>query len=80
MTIPVLAPETSYEARLSQFDLRLAKVFNLTGKRIKANVDIYNLFNANTIMSEFQTYGPRLNQPQEVLVGRLMRIGAQFHF
>ena len=76
--MPLVAPGDKYYAQRSQFDLGLAKSINFgPARKLRLQFDVFNLFNANTIMSEFQTYGPRLNQPQEVLVGRLMRIGAQ---
>ena len=81
ITVPLVAPGDKFYPQRTQVDLGLAKSINFGPvRKLRLQFDVFNLFNANTIMSEFQTYGPRLNQPQEVLVGRLMRIGAQFHF
>ncbi len=80
ITVPLVAPGDKYYDQRFQFDLGLAKSINFSQRKLRLQVDLFNLFNANTIMSEFQTYGPRLDQPQEVLVGRLIRLGMQFHF
>jgi len=80
ITVPLVAPGDKYYDQRFQFDLGLAKAINFGQRKLRLQVDLFNLFNANTVMSEFQTYGPRLDQPQEVLVGRLTRIGVQFHF
>jgi len=81
ITVPLVAPGEKYFDQRYQMDLGLAKSIRFGGdRRLRLQFDVFNLFNANTVMSEFQTFGPRLDQPLEVLVGRLMRIGAQFHF
>ena len=80
ITVPLVAPGDKYYDQRYQLDLGLAKSIDFGQRKLRLQVDVFNLFNANTIMSEFQTYGPRLNQPVEVLVGRLIRIGTQFHF
>lgn len=80
ITVPLVAPGDKYYDQRFQTDMGIAKSINFGSKKLRLQFDVFNLFNANTIMSEFQTFGARLDQPQEVLVGRLMRIGAQFHF
>ena len=83
ITVPLVAPGDKYYEQRFQTDLGLAKSFRFgagSERRVRLQFDAFNIFNANPVLSRFATYGPRLDQPQEVLVGRLMRIGAQFHF
>ena len=81
ITVPLVGPGDKFYDQRFQTDLGLAKSIRFgASRRLRLQFDAFNLFNANTVMSRFATYGPRLDQPQEVLVGRLMRVGAQFHF
>ncbi len=81
ITVPLAAPGEKYLDQRFQTDLGLAKAIRFgAARRVRLQLDLFNVFNANTVMSRFATFGPRLDQPQEVLVGRLMRLGVQFHF
>jgi hypothetical protein len=42
--------------------------------------DVYNLFNARTILGVNTRYGPSWLQPTSVLGGRLVKFGAQVDF
>jgi hypothetical protein len=52
-TIPIqlIAPNTMYEPRLAQADIRLSRIFSVNKTRIQALFDIYNAFNASTILA-----------------------------
>ena len=81
VTIPILAPQTSFENRLTQLDARVAKIFNLgSGRRVTANLDIYNLLNGSTITLVNNTYGARWLAPAQMMTGRYARFGAQIEF
>ena len=67
--------------RLSQFDLRFARTFSLRGThRLKASVDVLNLFNANSVLRINDRYGASWQNVLQVLTGRLIKVGAQFDF
>ena len=40
-------------------------------------MDVFNLTNENTVMQEVTVYGSRLGTPQEILQGRIARVGIQ---
>ena len=42
--------------------------------------DIYNLFNANTVLVINTRYGPSWLQPANILGARLFKLGAQVDF
>ena len=42
--------------------------------------DIYNIFNANTVLGLNSRYGPVFGQPSSILAGRLFKFGAQIDF
>jgi hypothetical protein len=69
---------------LNQFDLRFSKLFSVGGtKRLRASVDVLNVFNASAVLSMTTGYGSNganwMNVGQ-LLSGRLIKLGAQFDF
>ena len=85
VTIPLVKPLSLFGPRINQVDLRGTKIFRIGSSRIQANVDAYNLFNVNTPVTIFGTYGTnpatnRWGQPTQVLDGRLVKFSAQFDF
>ena len=80
VTIPLITPNTMFEDRLTQVDVRLTKLFRTRGARIQAMFDVYNMFNASTILTENLTYGPTWLLPTRILGGRLFKFGAQLDF
>ena len=48
--------------------------------RIRAWVDLYNVFNANTILGVNGQYGVNYLAPTIVLGGRLLKFGTQLDF
>ena len=79
-TVGLAEPFSLRENRLSQLDIRLAKTFRLGGNRLQASADIFNLFNANTVLLTNPNYGPQYLRPLEVLPGRFFKLGARYDF
>jgi hypothetical protein len=80
VTVPLLQPGTRYLDRWNQIDLRLAKKFDVRGVKLQAQFDIFNILNANNVLSVVETFGPSLNNPTSILQGRLFAVGAQMTF
>jgi hypothetical protein len=79
--VPLVAPQTLYEERLTQIDLRVAKNFRLGPKyRLQANLDAFNLFNSSTILDVNSTFGSTWRQPRAILDGRLVQVSAKLDF
>ena len=76
----LFAPNTIFEDRLSQLDLRFTKIVRVGRARVQGMFDIYNLFNSSTILSINSRYGPTWLQPTTILGARLFKFGAQFDF
>jgi hypothetical protein len=66
--------------RKNQVDLRFNKTLSVNKVKISPMIDFYNLFNAATILSENFTYGPLWRTPTDVLIGRVIQVGAQVSF
>jgi outer membrane receptor protein involved in Fe transport len=69
-----------YGDRLHQVDLRIAKNFTKGQRRIQPQVDLYNLLNANPVLSQINTYGARWQTPTRTLAGRWLKVGVQVDF
>jgi hypothetical protein len=80
VTVPLIAPGTTYGQRLYQIDARLTKSLKVGRAHIRGNVDLYNLLNASTVLLQNNTYGPAWQAPAYVLPGRLLKVSAQLNF
>ena len=84
VTTNLIEPGTLYGERMNQVDVRFSKVFRFAGHgRLSANLDLYNAFNASTVIIQNDTYSPTTTSwqtPQTVLAPRLIKVGAQFDF
>ena len=80
VNIEMVPPNSRYEDRLQQLDLRFTRLFKLERVRLRGNFDIYNVFNGNAILSENAGYGLQWLTPYEVMGGRLFKFSTQFEF
>jgi hypothetical protein len=77
----LIPPNTMFEPRLTQVDLRVARSFRMMGTtRLRGSLDIYNIFNASSVLSMTPTYGASWRNAAQVLSPRLLRVGAQLDF
>jgi hypothetical protein len=74
-------PNTEFADRLTQLDVRLTKSITFGSMRVQGMFDIYNIFNANTVLALNNRYtatGTNLwLQPTSILAGRLFKFGVQ---
>jgi hypothetical protein len=87
--VPLIAPETEFERRRTQVDLRVSKSFSIgAARRFRANLDVYNAFNASNILIVNPNYGPDWRKPGEPgnssgsasMGGRLLAISGDITF
>ena len=85
--VPLIKPFTEFEPRRAQVDLRLTKLFTLGARtRLKANLDLYNVFNDGSVVQMNYNYGASWRQPiggaftGGVADGRLLQVGGQLTF
>ena len=77
----LIPPNTMFEPRLTQVDLRVSRLFRLGGaRRVRGNLDIYNVFNTSNVLSMINTYGGAWRNAAQVLSARLLRVSAQLDF
>ncbi|HEV2985891.1 MAG TPA: carboxypeptidase regulatory-like domain-containing protein [Vicinamibacterales bacterium] len=78
--VQLIAPESMYEPRRNQLDLRFVRNFRLGKARIQPQFDIYNVTNANSVQVMNTNYGPQWLTPTVVLPARLIKLGVQMAF
>ena len=81
VTIPnIIAPQTRFEGRINQLDLRLTKAFNVGRTKLEGMFDVYNVLNASPILLINTRYGPDWSKPLQILDARLFKLGVQVSF
>jgi hypothetical protein len=77
----LIPPNTMFEPRLTQVDVRVSRLFRLPGTtRVRGSLDVYNIFNASSVLSMTPTYGPAWRNAAQVRSARLLRVSAQLDF
>ncbi len=79
VTVGLVSPGEMYGDRMTQVDLRIGKVFRFGKARTQLNFDLFNLFNANPVLSVNNNYAVWL-VPTAILEARLFKISGQFDF
>jgi hypothetical protein len=83
-SVSLLEPNTLFEDRLNQLDLRVSKSIRLGRGRVRGNVDLYNVFNSSAVLSlnAFYPGNSTVNflQPSQILGGRLLKFSATFDY
>jgi len=80
VTIDLIPPQTEFEDRIHQLDVRFSRVFRIQRTRLEGQFDLYNALNASPILSLNTRYGSAWLTPTEVLAGRLLKFGLQLDF
>jgi hypothetical protein len=79
LPVTIVEPGTMYGERLNQVDMRVGKILHLGRTKAVVNLDVYNLFNANTVLTVNYAYATWL-RPTSILLARFAKIGVQFDF
>jgi hypothetical protein len=79
--VALVEPGTMFGDRINQLDLRFSKSVTLgQSRKLRLMGDIYNAMNVSPVISVNTTYGPNWLRPTQILVGRFLKVGAQFDF
>jgi hypothetical protein len=86
ITLNLVEPGSVFGPSLNQLDVRFAKIVRFGTARATINFDIYNAFNANTILTYNNAFAiaptgaVTWQQPTQILQARFFKIGGQFDF
>jgi hypothetical protein len=84
VTVNLVSPGDMFGDRRNQLDMRLTRPIRMGRTRVAANLEIYNVFNSNAVLTESTTYlsssisGWRI--PQTIIPPRFAKISAQLDF
>jgi hypothetical protein len=78
--IDLIPPNSVYEERIQQVDLRLSRIFHFGKARLQLSGDLYNIFNVSNILNETTRYGTAWLNPISIMGGRLFKFTGQFDF
>jgi hypothetical protein len=79
VTVNLVAPGTTYGDRTNQVDLRVGKLLKFGSVRATASLDVYNVFNANTVLTLNNAYAAWL-RPLSILNPRFAKLVLQLDF
>jgi hypothetical protein len=79
--VSLVEPGTIYGDRWNEVDFRITKTFALAESRqFQIMADLYNILNANPVVTQNNTFGPNWQRPQTILPPRFLKVGALFKF
>jgi hypothetical protein len=79
LPVNIVEPGTIYGERLNQFDVRVGKILRFGRTKTTLNLDVYNLFNVNTVLTVNNAFAT-WQRPTSILLARFAKIGVQFDF
>jgi len=84
-TVNLVEPAQVYGDRVTQIDMRFAKIFRFGSRRADVGVDLYNLFNTNDPAGYEQTFdyatqGASWLQPTSIVPPRFVRLNVTLNF
>jgi Carboxypeptidase regulatory-like domain len=83
--VNLVQPNSLFLDYQNRLDMRIGKTFKFDRTKIQGFVDLFNVFNAGTVMSVNQTYGAvaatnAWMTPTTIMDGRFVRFGLQMNF
>ena len=79
LPVNIVEPGSTYGERLNQVDVRVGKILRFGRTKTTVNLDLYNVFNANTVLTVNNAFASR-QRPTSILLARFAKIGVQFDF
>lgn len=78
--VNLIQPNTLYGDRLNQFDLRFSKIVRTGLGSVDLNLDLYNAFNSDAILTQQNAFGAAWQRPLSVIQPRFMKLSARWDF
>jgi len=79
LPVTIAEPGKLYGERLNQVDMRVGKILRFGRAKTSLNLDVYNLFNVNTVLTVNNAFAT-WQRPTSILLARFAKIGMQFDF
>ncbi len=78
--VNLISPNTKFQNRWNQLDISTKRTFRVGTKEFQGQFALFNVTNGNVVLSEVQTFGATLGQPQNFLQARMMRLALLINF
>ena len=78
--VAIVAPQTVFEERLNQLDVRFTKILRVRKTRLQGMFDIYNVTNSSVALTYNSTYGSTWLRPNSFMAARWVKVTGQFSF
>lgn len=80
-TVDLIENNTLFrEGRNNQVNLRLTRLFHISGMKVEPQVDIFNLLNSNQVLVMTTRYGAAWQNATSILAPRVLKFGVQVNF
>jgi hypothetical protein len=79
VTVNIVEPGEMYGERSTQMQVRISKIVRIRSTRTTASLDVYNLFNANPVLTQSNAFATWL-RPTSILNSRWAKVIFQFDF
>src|SRR5262249_38346593 len=79
-TVSLIEPQTQFESRRTQLDVRLSKIVRFRKLKFQGNFDLYNALNSSAIAGRNNTFGSSWGRPTLLLDGRLIQLRVRTTF
>jgi hypothetical protein len=73
-------PGSEFNDRVNQVDVNVSRRFRVNSVDIMPELSLFNVFNANPVLSQVNTFGSSLNNAVTILAPRLARLGLTMRF
>lgn len=80
VTVPVIAPGTSYLERWNQLDVHVTREIKTGRMALRPTLEVFNLLNTSVVLGQNQNFGTALGRPTSTLQGRLMKLSMMVKF
>jgi hypothetical protein len=75
--VTIVEPNTMFENRQRQLDLRFSRVFRMRGASITPRFDVFNVGNSSSVIGTIAGYGATWLRPTDILTARIIKLGVQ---
>ena len=79
-TVATVSPNSVFGDRLNQIDLRFTKIVKVGSGNLDIDVDLYNAFNSDAVLTELGTFGPVWRLPTSVIQPRFVKFQVRYDF
>jgi hypothetical protein len=76
----LIAPNTLFEGRIQQVDLRFSRRFRFGRASVDGTFDAFNALNASPILAMTTRFGQAWLSPTQILAGRTLKVGGRVTF